>query len=219
VSTPPASPPPHTAVFEASAPAPVPANGAQGAGEALEACPLCGAPLRSDQEWCLHCGAAARTRLATSSNWKAPLIAIAVIATLALGVLVAALADLAGSSTKTVNATIVTTVPATTPPAATTPTTPATTGPTSGATGATSGATGATSGATGATSGATGPTTKPAAPAKPGTAPSTSTAHAPASSAFLREIELRRRRSSSPAQKARLRILEERERKRLAAAR
>ena len=53
------------------------------------ACPLCGAPLDPTQEWCLSCGAAARTRLAAPTNWKAPIVAIAVIATLALGVLAA----------------------------------------------------------------------------------------------------------------------------------
>lgn len=63
-----------------------------------EACPLCGAPLHPAQEWCLHCGAAARTRLAASPNWKAPISALAVVAVLALGVLAAALVALAGGS-------------------------------------------------------------------------------------------------------------------------
>jgi hypothetical protein len=62
------------------------------------ACPLCGAPLHPRQEWCLNCGAAARTRLAAPTNWKAPIVAIAVIATLALGVLAAALVKLSGGS-------------------------------------------------------------------------------------------------------------------------
>jgi hypothetical protein len=62
------------------------------------ACPLCGAPLHPQQEWCLNCGAAARTRLAAPTNWKAPIVAIAVIVTLALGVLAAALVKLSGGS-------------------------------------------------------------------------------------------------------------------------
>jgi hypothetical protein len=62
------------------------------------ACPLCGAALDPRQEWCLNCGAAARTRLAAPTNWKAPIVAIAVIATLALGVLAAALVKLSGGS-------------------------------------------------------------------------------------------------------------------------
>jgi hypothetical protein len=63
-----------------------------------EPCPLCGASLRPDQEWCLKCGAAARTRLAAAPNWKGPLITVAVICALALGVLAAALVKLAGDS-------------------------------------------------------------------------------------------------------------------------
>jgi hypothetical protein len=63
-----------------------------------EACPLCGTPLRSDQDWCLRCGAAARTRLAASPNWRAPLLGALAVALLALGVLAAALVKLAGDS-------------------------------------------------------------------------------------------------------------------------
>jgi hypothetical protein len=63
-----------------------------------DSCPLCGGPLDPDQEWCLRCGAAARTRLAASSNWKAPMIAVAVVAGLALAVLAVALVKLAGNS-------------------------------------------------------------------------------------------------------------------------
>jgi hypothetical protein len=63
---------------------------------ASEPCPLCGAPLHHEQDWCLHCGAAARTRLATSPNWRGPLVALAVVLTLSLGVLAAALVALAG---------------------------------------------------------------------------------------------------------------------------
>lgn len=114
------------------------------------ACPLCGAPLDPGQEWCLHCGAAARTRLAAPTNWKAPIVTIAVIAALALGVLAAALVDLSGGShttakpvapvtttitvaiTPTVTGTIPTTTGAVTPgtPTTLTPdtTTPANTG-------------------------------------------------------------------------------------------
>src|SRR5438132_2623819 len=83
-----ASPPPPTAGSSgAAAPGPVGAS-----------CPLCGAPLDPDQEWCLRCGAAARTRLAASSNWKVPMIAVAVVAGVALAVLAAALVKRAGNS-------------------------------------------------------------------------------------------------------------------------
>ncbi len=67
-------------------------------GLAGETCPLCGAPLHPEQEWCLSCGAAARTRLATSPNWKAPIAVLAVVVALSLGVLAAALVKLAGGS-------------------------------------------------------------------------------------------------------------------------
>jgi hypothetical protein len=102
------------------------------------ACPLCGSPLDSDQEWCLRCGAAARTRLAAPSNWKAPLLALALVITLALGALAAALVKLIGEpGTRTAAPPITTTitspqsaapgvpgagVPTTTTPATPTPT-------------------------------------------------------------------------------------------------
>ena len=35
-----------------------------------EACPLCGAPLNPDQDWCLECGAAATTRILRPPSWK-----------------------------------------------------------------------------------------------------------------------------------------------------
>jgi uncharacterized paraquat-inducible protein A len=61
-----------------------------------ELCPLCGGPLAPEQDWCLRCGAAARTRLAASPRWKAPMIVLAVVTALALAVLAAALVKLAG---------------------------------------------------------------------------------------------------------------------------
>lgn len=130
MSTAPTSPP-TTAPDGGVAAPPDPAS----AGPAPEVCPLCAAPLRPDQEWCLHCGAAARTRLATSSNWKTPIIAVAVVVTLSLGVLAASLVALAGDSGPTTTAVvkITTTAPAATTPTTTTaapaPTTPSTTTP------------------------------------------------------------------------------------------
>jgi hypothetical protein len=57
---------------------------------------LCGAPLGATQEWCLSCGAAARTRLAATPAWKAPLIVLALVIVLALAALTVALVYLAG---------------------------------------------------------------------------------------------------------------------------
>ncbi len=143
---------------------------------ASDACPLCATPLGPDQDWCLRCGAAARTRLAATPNWKAPILAVLVVALLALGVLAAALVKLAGGSSSA-SKPVTTTIPATTAPAATAPavtttgavaTTPGATATTPGsATTTTPGVAGAqgpatvttTGGAVGATTGAAGSTT------------------------------------------------------------
>ena len=61
-----------------------------------EPCPLCGAPLKSEQSWCLRCGAAARTRLAAQPKWKALVVALVVVVVLSLAVLAAALVKLVG---------------------------------------------------------------------------------------------------------------------------
>jgi hypothetical protein len=106
--------------------------------QAGESCPLCGAPLHVEQDWCLNCGAAARTRLAGAPNWKVPVATLALIAVLSLAVLVAALVKLAGDvgapapvRTRTVTIPV---APAavTPPPTATTPTAPGATGATPG---------------------------------------------------------------------------------------
>jgi hypothetical protein len=108
-----------------------------------DGCPLCGAPLYPDQEWCLRCGAAARTRLSASPNWKAPIVIVAVVAALSLGVLAAALVKLAGTEGGNTSSatTTVATAPAATAPAASAPaataTTPGAITPGAGTTGAT----------------------------------------------------------------------------------
>jgi hypothetical protein len=95
-----------------------------------EPCPLCGGPLHPGQDWCLRCGAAARTRLAATPNWRVPIAVVVAVIVLALGVLAAALVDLAGSSSPTkirVTGTVTTTASVTSPgtatpaPSATTP--------------------------------------------------------------------------------------------------
>jgi hypothetical protein len=155
-----------------------------------EACPLCGTRLDPEQEWCLRCGAAARTRLAASPSWKAPVIALAAVVALSLGVLAAALVTLAGGSghsTKAPVTVIVTTAPAiTTPPTATVPpattTVPgATSTPTSPGLTPTTTAPGTTTQGT-ATPGATGTTTAttPAFTTPTATAPRATTPTAPA---------------------------------------
>jgi hypothetical protein len=114
--------------------------------------------LQRDQEWCLRCGAAARTRLAAAPNWRIPIAAAVAVIVLSLGVLAAALVDLAGSSspTKIQVTRVLTTAPAAAvPPPASTAATPTTTAPGTAAPGA--GKTGAgTAGAPTVTSPGTG---------------------------------------------------------------
>lgn len=59
-------------------------------------CPLCGSPLQARQDWCLRCGAAARTRLAATPRWRAPLLVLGTVIVLALAALTVALVVLAG---------------------------------------------------------------------------------------------------------------------------
>jgi hypothetical protein len=61
-----------------------------------EECPRCGAALAATQDWCLRCGTAARTRLAPTPNWRAPLAVVVLLVAVSLAVLTAALAKLAG---------------------------------------------------------------------------------------------------------------------------
>ena len=43
-------------------------------------CPRCATTIGPDQSWCLACGAPARTRLVPTPNWRAPVVALALIA-------------------------------------------------------------------------------------------------------------------------------------------
>jgi uncharacterized paraquat-inducible protein A len=58
------------------------------------ACPRCARAVGPEQEWCLHCGAAARTRLVPTPNWRAPLLVLALIAILAAIALALAFVEL-----------------------------------------------------------------------------------------------------------------------------
>jgi hypothetical protein len=73
-----------------------PAPPAAPADPAAIGCPGCGRPVPGDQAWCLHCGAAARTRLAPTPGWRAPvaiLLAVAVLAVAGLAYGFVALTD------------------------------------------------------------------------------------------------------------------------------
>ncbi|HVR05905.1 MAG TPA: hypothetical protein VMS02_07665 [Solirubrobacteraceae bacterium] len=69
---------------------------AQAPAPAWEACPLCGTALGEEQEWCLRCGAAARTRLAATPGWRTPVIVLVTVIVLALAGLTVALVALTG---------------------------------------------------------------------------------------------------------------------------
>ena len=125
-------------------------------------CPLCDGPLRPDQEWCLRCGAAARTRLAAAPNWRVPAAVLAAVAALSLGVLAAAFVKLAGDSSPARPQATVAPAAGATAPAATQPgasTAPAATQPGAAAPGATAPVTPTAATPTATTPGATAPAT------------------------------------------------------------
>jgi len=94
-------------------------------------CPRCGQTVAPDQGWCLHCGAAARTRIAKTPRWRLPLIFAAIIAALALATIGYSFAKLTADAGRLADAPVTTAAPAGQPPAAQTtaplPGTPATT--------------------------------------------------------------------------------------------
>ncbi len=99
-----------------------PAPAASDASPPVEGCPLCGFPLRPEQDWCLSCGAAARTRLAAAPGWRAPLIGLGLVIVLALGALTAALVELAGAPPASTPVTRTVTAPGAAAPGFTAPT-------------------------------------------------------------------------------------------------
>jgi ribosomal protein L37E len=88
-------------------------------------CPRCGKPVQADQDWCLNCGAAARTRLLRSPNWRRPLTVLAILAALSLAAFAVSFVDLTNDPTppKVTPVDTIKTVTATTP-TTTTPTSP-----------------------------------------------------------------------------------------------
>lgn len=90
-------------------------------------CPRCSATIAEQQDWCLECGAPARTRLAPTPNWRVPTIAIGAIVLIAGALLAFAFVKLTGDdgATPSQSAPVIATQP-TTPPPAVVPTAPAT---------------------------------------------------------------------------------------------
>jgi hypothetical protein len=96
----PASPPDGGVHASAGSSAQAQFTGAGGVAPApSDSCPLCGTQLADEQDWCLRCGAPARTRLAPSRRRKGPIVALAIVATLSLGVIAASVVKLASNST------------------------------------------------------------------------------------------------------------------------
>jgi hypothetical protein len=96
-------------------------------------CPRCSATVAPDQDWCLECGAPARTRLAQTPNWQLPTVAIAAIILVAGAMLAFAFVKLTDDGSVPASSTpaAITTAAPVPPAAATGPTGPAgTTGPT-----------------------------------------------------------------------------------------
>jgi hypothetical protein len=95
-------------------------------------CPRCGGALQHDQDWCMECGLAARTRVHPPPGWRLPiaatlLVALLVAAGIAFGL--AAIFDKKHPAPAAATVTAPATAPAATAPA-TTPTLPGATTPT-----------------------------------------------------------------------------------------
>ncbi|MGI8594885.1 MAG: hypothetical protein ACR2ML_11070 [Solirubrobacteraceae bacterium] len=46
-------------------------------------CPQCGSALDEGQDWCLHCGRGATTRVLAAGNWRIPIVAACLVAAIA----------------------------------------------------------------------------------------------------------------------------------------
>jgi hypothetical protein len=77
-------------------------------------CPRCNATIGPEQDWCLVCGAPARTRLAPLPNWRLPVALIGALALAAIIALIIAFVSLT-SDDSTITGTTTLTAPATTP--------------------------------------------------------------------------------------------------------
>jgi hypothetical protein len=96
--------------------------------QAERRCPRCGAQLSAEQEWCLDCGTAVGTTIASPRGWGVPLAVVGGLLALAAIALVLALVELAGPAER------VTEVPATPTPAGAPPVASATPTPSATAT-------------------------------------------------------------------------------------
>jgi hypothetical protein len=86
-------------------------------------CPRCGASLRPEQEWCLHCGTGLGARVAAPRAWRLPVAVVGGLLALAVIAVVLAIVELSSDAeTVTTQPTpAATAAPTAAPPAATTP--------------------------------------------------------------------------------------------------
>ena len=84
-------------------------------------CPRCSSPVAPEQDWCLECGAPARTRLAPTPNWQMPTVAIGTIIAVAGALLAFAFVKLTNDDDVPNAGTTPTAVVQTAPPAIITP--------------------------------------------------------------------------------------------------
>lgn len=76
-------------------------------------CPRCNATIGPEQDWCLNCGAPARTRLAPLPNWRLPVALVGILAIGAIVALILAFVSLT-SDDSTITPTTAVTAPVTT---------------------------------------------------------------------------------------------------------
>ncbi|MDP2710424.1 MAG: hypothetical protein Q8O56_04330 [Solirubrobacteraceae bacterium] len=82
-------------------------------------CPRCSATIGAEQDWCLECGAPARTRLAPTPNWRLPTLVVVAMIALAGGLLAFSFVTLTDDGGQPAGATptaVETTPPADAPP-------------------------------------------------------------------------------------------------------
>ncbi|MEJ7797679.1 MAG: hypothetical protein WKF42_04200 [Solirubrobacteraceae bacterium] len=93
-------------------------------------CPRCSATVGPNQDWCLECGAPARTRLAPTPNWQLPTVALGALLLIAGALFAFAFVKLTddGGVPASAPATVTTAAPAV-PPAVVAPPPPAGTPP------------------------------------------------------------------------------------------
>jgi len=114
--------------------APVPAPAIPASGSLR--CPRCSTSIGPDQDWCLECGAPARTRLAPTPNWQLPTVALGALVLVAGALFAFAFVKLTddGNAPASAAPTAITTAVPVVPPPVVAPPVTGPTGPT-GATG------------------------------------------------------------------------------------